>query len=166
MGFRDGDGWVFCDCGHQHWGVYGAAGLLLVRRDLDDPHVLLQLRAAWTHGGGTWALPGGALDSHEDSVTAAAREAWEEAGIDPTHLEVKHVFTDDHGPWRYDTVIAHTHGDAGAFAANAESAALQWVPLHEVDGFDLHPGLRSAWPTLVGHVHGTLAGNDDTDGAR
>lgn len=162
MGFRDGDGWVFCDCGNQHWGVYGAAGLLLVRRDLDNPHVLLQLRAAWTHGGGTWALPGGALDSHEDSVTAAAREAWEEAGIDPAHLQVKHIFTDDHGPWRYDTVIAHTHGDAGAFAANAESAALQWVPLHEVDGFDLHPGLRSAWPTLVGHITRTLG--DDVSG--
>ena len=91
----------------------------------------------------------GLADARVLEVTAAAREAWEEAGIDPAHLDVKHVFTDDHGPWRYDTVIAHTHGDAGAFAANAESAALQWVPLHEVDDFDLHPGLRSAWPTLT-----------------
>ena len=63
MAFRDGDGWVMCSCGHRHWGLHGAAGLLLIRRDLDQPRVLLQLRAAWTHGGGTWALPGGALDS-------------------------------------------------------------------------------------------------------
>ena len=109
MAFRDGDGWVLCTrCQSRHWGLHGAAGLLLVRTDLEIPCVLLQLRAAWTHGGGTCALPGGALDSHEDSVTAAAREAHEEAGIEPQHLEFKAVFSDDHGNWRYDTVIAHT----------------------------------------------------------
>ena len=72
-----------CSCGYKHWGLHGAAGLLLVRLDKSEPHVLLQLRAAWTHGGGTWALPGGALDSHEDSVTAAGREAAEEAEQHP-----------------------------------------------------------------------------------
>ena len=70
MGLRDGDGWVDCDCGFRHWGRFGAAGLLLVRRDTPQPQVLLQLRAEWTHGGGTWALPGGAKDSHEDSGLA------------------------------------------------------------------------------------------------
>lgn len=157
VGVRDGDGWVLCDCGQYHWGLHGAAGLLLVRIDTEIPHVLLQLRAAWTHGGGTWALPGGALDSHEDAVTAAAREAWEEAGVHPSHLEVKSVFSDDHGPWRYDTVIAHTSGDAGAHAANAESADLRWVAVHEVHDYDLHPGLRAAWPHLNDHVAKSLA---------
>ena len=156
VAFRDGDGWVFCQCGQRHWGLHGAAGLLLVRTDLNPAHVLLQLRAAWTHGGGTWALPGGALDSHENSVMAAAREAHEEAGIDPSHLEVKLVFSDDHGNWRYDTVIAHTASDAGAFEANAESDALHWVPVDEVAGYDLHPGLRGSWPLLIDHVKITL----------
>jgi len=118
--------------------------------------VLLQLRAAWTHGGGTWALPGGALDSHEDSVTAAAREAHEEAGIEPQHLEFKAVFSDDHGNWRYDTVIAHTATDAGAYEANAESDDLRWVPVDEVGLFDLHPGLRNTWPVLIDHVKTSL----------
>jgi 8-oxo-dGTP pyrophosphatase MutT (NUDIX family) len=153
---HDGDGWVACLCGNVHWGVHGAAGLLLVRLDLEDPHVLLQLRAAWTHGGGTWALPGGALDSHEDPVSAAAREAWEEAGIDRDHLEVRGVFSDDHGNWRYDTVIAHTRGDAGARLANHESEDLRWVHLHEVDSYRLHPGLAASWPTLRTHVLATL----------
>ena len=156
MGFRDGDGWVFCACGNRHWGLHGAAGLLLVRTDLDTPHVLLQLRAAWTHGGGTWALPGGALDSHEDAIDAAKREAEEEAGIVSHMLEVRAIFSDDHGTWRYDTVIAHTHGDAGAFAANAESDDLRWVHIEEVHEFDLHPGLRASWPELSRHVHLTL----------
>ena len=157
VGTRDGDGWVRCLCGQVHWGLYGAAGLLLVRTDTEPASVLLQLRAAWTHGGGTWALPGGALDSHEDSVTAAAREAWEEAGIDPAVLEFKAIFSDDHGNWRYDTVIAHSPHDAGAHEANAESEDIRWVPLDDVARFELHPGLKRAWPELIDHVRSTLS---------
>ena len=145
-----------CACGHRHWGLHGAAGLLLVRTDLDEPRVLLQLRAAWTHGGGTWALPGGALDSHENSVSAAAREAEEEAGISASSISVRDVFSDDHGPWRYDTVIAHTEGDAGAHAANAESDDLRWVLLGEVAEYQLHKGLEGAWPDLLPRVLATL----------
>lgn len=157
MAFRDGDGWVFCArCQSRHWGVNGAAGLLLVRTDLDEPHVLLQLRAAWVHGGGTWALPGGALDSHEDSYMAAAREAWEETGIHPEHLQFKDLYTDDHGNWRYDTVIAHTSVDPGAHEANPESEDLRWVHIDEVKWFDLHPGLRHTWDQLVERVRASL----------
>ena len=118
--------------------------------------MLLQLRAAWTHGGGTWALPGGALDSHEDPVDAAAREANEEAGIDPAQIEVKSIFTDDHGNWGYHTVIAHCVGDAGACEANAESDEVRWVPLDQVSGYDLHAGFAASWPTVHGHVVTTL----------
>lgn len=157
VAFRDGDGWVFCrQCNSHHWGLHGAAGLLLVRKDTPEPEVLLQLRAAWTHGGGTWALPGGALDSHEDSVTAATREAHEEAGIEGRHVEVKTVFSDDHGDWKYDTVIAHTNGDAGAYTSNAESEDLRWVLIDDVQKYALHPGLAAAWPALQQAVSDTL----------
>ena len=156
VGARDGDGWVACRCGRPHWGLYGAAGLLLVRRDLDEPQVLLQLRAAWTHGGGTWALPGGALDSHEDPVSAALREAHEEAGIDVAAVRVAGIFSDDHGTWRYDTVIAHSDGDAGAHAANAEADAVRWVRLAHVADYPLHPGLAASWPALWETVTATL----------
>lgn len=158
VAFRDGDGWVLCRrCQSRHWGLNGAAGLLLVQTHSQPASVLLQLRAAWTHGGGTWALPGGALDSHEDPVMAAAREAYEETGIEPSNLEFKAVYTDDHGNWRYDTVIAHTSVELGAFDANAESEDLRWVPIDDVEHFDLHPGLRATWPELIGHVKSTLA---------
>jgi 8-oxo-dGTP pyrophosphatase MutT (NUDIX family) len=109
---------------------------------------LLQLRAEWTHGGGTWALPGGAKDSHEDSVTAALREAHEEMGIEVAALTVKHIFSDDHGPWRYDTVIAHTMSDAGAHIANPESTATKWSSIEEVETLNLHPGLKQSWAAL------------------
>lgn len=156
MPLRDGDGWVACDCGRPHWGLYGAAGLLLVRRDLDEPHVLLQLRAAWTHGGGTWALPGGALDSHETPVGAAGREAHEEVGIDPGVLDVRAVFSDDHGNWGYHTVIAHCAVDPGASRANAESDEVRWVPLTEVATYPLHSGFAASWPEVHRRVLITL----------
>lgn len=158
MAHRDGDGFMLCDCGREHWGLHGAAGLLLVRTDLNPPHVLLQLRAGWTHGGGTWAVPGGARDSHEDIVTAAIREAREEVGVDSTRMEVRHVFADDHGSWRYDTVIAFTKDDAGVHAANHESAETRWVPLEDVATFDLHPGLGANWPEIALLVRAEIAG--------
>lgn len=157
MATGDGNGWVFClQCNARHWGIYGAAGLLVVRTDRSPAEVLLQLRAGWVHGGGTWALPGGALDSHEHPVAAAAREAHEEAGIDHELLDFKMVFTDDHGNWQYHTVIAHTDHDMNEFEANAESEDLRWVPVDNVGGFNLHPGLRATWPALIEHVKTSL----------
>lgn len=157
MGFRDGDGWVFCQrCQARHWGLYGAAGLLMVRLDLGVPHVLLQLRAAWTHGGGTWAIPGGALDSHEDPITAAVREAWEEVGIDVDGVTVKTVYQDDHLNWNYFTVIAHVSGDVIVSEGNYESDEIEWVALDAVDSYPLHPGMRGTWPHLREMVSATL----------
>ncbi len=157
MGFRDGDGWVFCQrCQSRHWGLYGAAGLLMVRLDLGEPHVLLQLRAAWTHGGGTWAIPGGALDSHEDPITAAVREAWEEVGIDIDAVTVKSVYQDDHLNWNYFTVIAHVSGEVIVSEGNYESDEIEWVALDAVDSYPLHPGMRGTWPHLREMVSATL----------
>lgn len=67
-------------CRTFHWGAYGAAGVLLVRRDTRPDgtprtRVLLQHRGWETDHGGTWALPGGALDLAETAVDGAIREA-------------------------------------------------------------------------------------------
>ena len=45
----DGDGWVVSEKGTHHWGVHGAAGLLL-RAPWHDgsPAILLQHRALWS----------------------------------------------------------------------------------------------------------------------
>ena len=32
MARADGNGWVRCRCGQRHWGLHGAAGLVLLRR--------------------------------------------------------------------------------------------------------------------------------------
>jgi 8-oxo-dGTP pyrophosphatase MutT (NUDIX family) len=148
---RDGNGWVECSQGHRHWGLHGAAGLLVLSRDEQDhPVVLLQHRAAWTHNGDTWGIPGGARDSHETPEQAALREAVEEAALDTSRLTVVDTRRDDHGTWSYVTVLAVTAHPL-ATSPNEESVALVWTPLDEVVGLDLHPGFERSWPTL--HLH-------------
>jgi 8-oxo-dGTP diphosphatase len=144
----DGNGWVRCGLGHRHWGVYGAAGLLLRRRGPGSGvSVLMQHRAPWTSLGDTWGLPGGARDSHETAVHAAIREAGEEAGVVADALSVAAEWTDDHGGWSYVTVIADVVRPL-TLVANAESAELRWVAEDEIDDLPLHPGFASSWPTV------------------
>ena len=93
MSKGDGNGWVQCAIGHYHWGLFGAAGLLVVAHG----SVLLQHRAPWSHEGDTWGIPGGARDSGESAVEGALREAAEETGLDPQLVTVTREVVDDHG---------------------------------------------------------------------
>ena len=45
------------------------------------PLVMLQLRSGWSHEGGTWSCPGGALEYGEEPLAGALREASEEVGV-------------------------------------------------------------------------------------
>ncbi|MEU6424391.1 NUDIX domain-containing protein [Microbispora sp. NPDC046973] len=149
MTAKDGDGWALCALGHQHWGLYGAAGLLTVHHTLDGmPYVLMQKRAWWSHHGGTWGLPGGARDSHEDAITGALREAREEAALDPGLVRVRGLYVDDHGGWSFETVIADAEGLLDAAPANGESADMRWVAADEVASKELHPGFADSWPRI------------------
>ena len=146
----DGDGWYKSPDGVKHWGKFGAAGLLL-RAPLPGggSAVLLQHRAPWSHQGGTWALPGGARDSHESPEHAAVREAEEEAGITADDLQVRAerlTMTAASG-WTYITVIADADKPLPT-VANRESAELAWVPEDEVTDLPLHPGFATAWTEL------------------
>ncbi|MFI0424302.1 NUDIX domain-containing protein [Spongiactinospora sp. 9N601] len=148
MAANDGDGWAQCGRGHRHWGVHGASGLLAVHHDMTGtPYILMQKRSWWSHYGGTWGFPGGARDSHEDPVTAALREAEEEAGLDGEGLRVQGVYHDDHGGWTFDTVIAEAAGLLPV-SASAESDELVWVAADEVVDRRLHPGFAETWPAI------------------
>jgi 8-oxo-dGTP diphosphatase len=144
----DGNGWVSCSLGHRHWGRFGAAGILIT----DGDRVVLQHRAAWTHEGGTWAVPGGARDSHEDPVAAALREAVEETTLDPAGVVPYGEWIDEHGGWSYTTVLArvaaHRNAPLDIAPANAESVAVQWWHVDEVAALDLHSGFAAVWPQL------------------
>jgi 8-oxo-dGTP diphosphatase len=137
----DGDGWTECALGHRHWGLHGAAGLLLWH----GGSVLLQHRAEWSHHGGTWGLLGGARHSAETAEQAAAREATEESGLDPRSYTVTGRFVDDHGGWSYTTVIARTRAPALPRALTPETLEVRWVPVGELAQLPLHPGFAATW---------------------
>ncbi len=150
---RDGDGWVECDCGNRHWGKHGAAGLLLIR----DQYLLLQHRAPWVHNGDTWGVPGGARDSHETIIEAAIREAVEETGINPAFIQPITTFSDLHGNWRYDTVLATVTADLIAHELNDESHEVRWVHWQEVTLLDLHPSFAKTWPQVLEILNDLIA---------
>ena len=140
----DGDGWVQCALGHRHWGVHGAAGLLVVTPDRE---VLLQHRAPWSHGGDTWGVPGGARDRAETAREAATRETVEETGLDVQGLVEVGEHVADHGSWSYTTIVA-TVPERRPVVPDRESIDLRWVPVDEVTRLDLLPAFAAAWPAL------------------
>jgi 8-oxo-dGTP diphosphatase len=155
----DGNGWQFCRLGHRHWGRFGAAGILVT----DGTRVLLQHRAAWTHEGDSWAVPGGARDSHEDAIAAALREAGEETSLDPDDIHPVGEWVDDHGGWAYTTIVAELTGEPEVRSTNPESDAMAWWEVDAVPELVLHSGFRAAWPALRRLVEG-LAPTDGPPG--
>ncbi len=140
----DGDGWARCARGHRHWGVFGAAGLLLWH----EGSVLLQHRALWSHHGGTWGILGGARNSPETAAQAASREAHEEAGLSPADYRVGAEHVDDHGGWAYTTVVAHTDRRLWLVALTPETISVRWVAADEVVHLPLHPGFAATWDVV------------------
>jgi len=140
-----GDAWIEGPDGKRYWGTFGAAGLLVLHPPLG---VLLQLRADWSHHGGTWGIPGGALKLGEDAVSAALREAHEEAGVPEDQVSVIDTVLLDLGFWSYTTVLGVAEAFFQPEVTDLESAALEWVPLDDVQARDLHPAFGKAWPDL------------------
>lgn len=140
-----GDAWVIAPSGEKYWGRFGAAGLLAVD---PDRGILLQHRVSWSHFGGTWGLPGGALHAGESAIVGAVREAQEEAGVPDASVRPRFTSVLDLDVWSYTTVIADVVRPFEPVISDPESVALEWVPVDEVDSRPLHPGFGSAWPVL------------------
>ncbi len=163
---HDGDGWVACGCGARHWGRYGAAGLLLAfaggapdesgtasvgstadggRSGQAPPAVVLQHRALWSHHGGTWGIPGGALAPGESAADGAVREAVEEAGVPPDAVRIWAASALVHPDWSYTTVIGEATRRFTPRATDAESLEVAWVSAGHVADRALLPAFAEAW---------------------
>ena len=123
--------------------------------------VLLQHRAAWSHHGDTWGIPGGARGPVESGEQAALREAVEETGLDPLGVTLGAASEETHGGWSYTTVLATASGLLPVHAEDHESTAVAWVALAEVDGLPLHPGFAGAWPALQPRIASLATGAAD-----
>jgi 8-oxo-dGTP pyrophosphatase MutT (NUDIX family) len=145
IGRDPGDAWVESPDGRRYWGRFGAAGLLA-----HDPRrgVLLQHRVGWSHFGGTWGIPGGAIQQGETAVDGALREAAEESGAPRASLSLLRTSVLDLGVWSYTTVLAAVREPFEPVIADAESLELRWVPLDEIEAMPLHPGFGGSWPAL------------------
>ena len=61
---------------------------------------------------------------------------------------VEEVVTTDLPEWSYTTVIALCEAPL-AVTANEESEELRWIGLHEVSGFELHPGFAASLSNVL-----------------
>lgn len=146
---RSGDGWTIASDGQKRWGLYGAAGLMLID---PDRGVLLQHRALWSAQGGTWGFPGGARDVGESAIDAALRESFEEAGVpdtDGSGIRILDCHVLELGEWSYTTVIAVTERELTPVISDPESIELRWVPIGRLGDYELHPGVADALPELL-----------------
>jgi 8-oxo-dGTP diphosphatase len=137
---RSGDGFVIAGDGQPRWGRFGAAGVLVRHVDGDDHWYFLARRSEYTHRGGTWAIPGGALNEGEVPLDGALREFVEEIGIELDDYTVDHVHESDHGGWSYWTIIVDvTKRFDLPSVLHWETADVRWISreeLHQLELFD------------------------------
>ncbi|MGO1944417.1 MAG: Maf family nucleotide pyrophosphatase [Ancrocorticia sp.] len=138
------DGFILCSCGRRHWGLAGAAGVCAFRDHEGRREVLMQLRSQWSHGGGTWSIPGGAIEWYEDPLAGGRREFSEETGITDVEVVAKH--TVDHGDWAYTTYVARC-ADGVVPTPDAESIELRWIGVDDLPE-NLHPSFAKSWPQV------------------
>ena len=147
---RSGDGFVTLPDGSRRWGRFGAAGIL-VRSAVapGPPRYLVALRSPLCHHGGTWSIPGGALDEGESPLEGALREFEEEIDRELADISVAEVHEDDHGGWSYWTVVADV---AECFELPTsygwETTECRWVGPDELAGLELFGAFRATLQRL------------------
>jgi 8-oxo-dGTP diphosphatase len=144
-----GDGFITLADGSMRWGRYGAAGVLVRHVGDDGTWYFLARRSLHCHRGGTWAIPGGALDLGEEPIEGALREFGEEIGSQLDHFELGETHQDDHGGWSYWTVIIDVPQRFDPpTTLGWETAEARWVPDHELGQLELFDAFSSTLTRL------------------
>jgi 8-oxo-dGTP pyrophosphatase MutT (NUDIX family) len=146
---RSGDGFITVADGTARWGRFGAAGVLLRHTNGDDVAFFLALRSLHCHRGGTWAIPGGAMDEGETPLEAALREFSEEVGPLTASYEIVQMHEDDHGGWSYWTVVLDVdHRFDPPPVHSWETDDARWISRDEVHQLDLFPEFHATLQKL------------------
>lgn len=129
--------------------VIEQAGALCLRTEDGERHVLL----VGSRRNGRWGLPKGHLDDGEASHTAAAREAFEEAGVRGNasdEIVGSFLYSKDSSPNRY-RVIVHLLEVKSLEDVYPEQGlrSRHWFTLPEASEVAGHDGLRNLLRTLL-----------------
>ena len=147
---RSGDGFVTVADGGVRWGRYGAAGVLF--RHVDDegtPWLFLARRSPLCHRGGTWGVPGGALDDGEEPLDGALREFTEEIGALPASFTIGEVHEDDHGGWSYWPIVVDVDEPFPLpTALNWETDEVRWFAVAELTTIPLFDAFEATLSRL------------------
>jgi 8-oxo-dGTP diphosphatase len=104
---------------------------------------------------GSWALPGGKLDTGETVEQAAARELQEETGVTDVALHPFHVFSEPQRDPRGHSISVAFYGKVSATTearAGDDASAAIWYSIDQLPplAFDhreiIHEALRAAFP--------------------
>lgn len=112
-----------------------------------DGRILLEKRK-YDPGRGRWSIPGGLVDLGEKVEEAVIREVKEETALDvdnPEHIDVvNNVVLDEKGRVKYHFIIIDffVKLKGGLLKAASDAAELEWVPLNEVESYDLTKTFR------------------------
>ncbi len=113
---------------------------------------LLLIRRGTEPGKGQWVVPGGRVEPGERLREAAAREAFEETGIEMSIGDVawegEVVAAGIPSPYRYAVIdfLATPAGDEAVAGSDAEE--VRWVGLSELDELDLVPSMQGLLEAL------------------
>ena len=96
---------------------------------------------------GQWTIPGGVVELGESLQSAVARETKEETGLEVEAVSLIDVVDQVHfnkkGKIKYHYVIIdYTIQAKGEPKAESDAQELKWVPIAEVETYDLTPSFR------------------------
>ncbi|MEM3441913.1 MAG: NUDIX hydrolase [Candidatus Bathyarchaeia archaeon] len=118
-------------------------GALIIR----NGEILLEKRKN-DPGKGKWSIPGGLVELGESLEQSVIREVLEETGLEVENPElidvVSNIIKDENGEVKYHFVIVDyfVKLKSGKLSASSDAEELRWVPLSEVEKYDLTKTFR------------------------
>ncbi|MEM1566697.1 MAG: NUDIX hydrolase [Candidatus Bathyarchaeia archaeon] len=100
-------------------------------------------------GKGKWSVPGGLVELGETVEEAVIREVKEETGLDVAEPElvdvVDNIARDENGEvkWHFVILDYFVKVRGGELRASDDAEEIRWVPLNEVEKYDLTKTFRS-----------------------
>ena len=113
-------------------------GVVIIR----DGEILLEKRKS-EPSRGKWSIPGGLVELGENIAETVVREVKEETGLDVEKPElvdvIDDIIRDENGEIKFHFVIVDyfVKVKGGNAKASSDAEELKWVPLDEVEKYDL-----------------------------